>query len=190
MRDVAIVGAAMTRFGKYPDKGLKELSREAVDGALSAGGLEKKDLQIAIVGNAAAGLITGQECIRAQVILREMGIDKIPMVNTENACASSSTAIQLAWLYVASGMRDVALALGVEKMYSEDKAAPWPPSAPASTSSSCARLWNNSSRRPSRRRRRERRWQIPKPVHGHLRRRAAATWPAMARRRSSSPASR
>jgi acetyl-CoA acetyltransferase len=52
-----------------------------------------------------------------------MGIDKIPMVNTENACASSSTAFQLAWLYVASGMYDVALAVGVEKMYSEERSA-------------------------------------------------------------------
>jgi len=121
MRDVAIIGAGMTRFGKYPERGLKDLSREAVDAALEAAGMEKKALQIAVVGNAAAGLITGQECIRAQVILREMGIDKIPMVNTENACASSSTALQVAWLYVASGMYDAALALGVEKMYSEDK---------------------------------------------------------------------
>ncbi|HET8945131.1 MAG TPA: thiolase family protein, partial [Dehalococcoidia bacterium] len=64
MRDVAIVGAAMTRFGKYPDKGLKELSREAVDDALNAAGMDKKDLQIGVVGNAAAGIITGQECIR------------------------------------------------------------------------------------------------------------------------------
>ena len=89
--------------------------------ALDAAGIDKHDLQVAIVGNAAAGVITGQECIRAQVVLREMGIDEIPMVNTENACASSSTALQLAWLYVASGMYDVALALGVEKMFSEDK---------------------------------------------------------------------
>jgi acetyl-CoA acetyltransferase len=121
MRNVAIVGAGMTRFGKYADRGLKELSREAVTLALDAAGIDKRDLQVAIVGNAAAGVITGQECIRAQVVLREMGIDEIPMVNTENACASSSTAFQLAWLYVASGMYDVALALGVEKMYSEDK---------------------------------------------------------------------
>lgn len=122
MRDVAIVGAGMTRFGKYTDRGLKELTREAVDAALSSAGAEKTDLEIAVVGNAAAGLISGQECIRAQVVLRDLGIDKIPMVNTENACASSSTALQVAWLYVASGMYDVALALGVEKMYSEDKA--------------------------------------------------------------------
>jgi len=123
MRDVAIAGAGMTRFGKYRDRGLKDLSREAVEAALDSIGMDKGDLQIAVVGNAAAGLITGQECIRAQVILRDFGIDKIPMVNTENACASSSTALQVAWLYVASGMYDVALALGVEKMNTGDKGA-------------------------------------------------------------------
>ena len=121
MRDVAIIGAGMTRFAKYPERGLKDLSHEAVNAALEAAGIDKSALQIAVVGNAAAGLTTGQECIRAQVILRAMGIDKIPMVNTENACASSSTALQVAWLYVASGMYDVALALGVEKMYTPDK---------------------------------------------------------------------
>ncbi|MEK7246991.1 MAG: thiolase family protein [Chloroflexota bacterium] len=121
MREVAIIGAGMTRFAKYPERGLKDLSHEAVNAALEAAGMDKSALQMAVVGNAAAGLTTGQECIRAQVILRAMGIDKIPMVNTENACASSSTALQVAWLYVASGMYDVALALGVEKMYSPDK---------------------------------------------------------------------
>lgn len=121
MRNVAIVGAAMTRFAKYPDRGLKDLSREAVTAALDSAGMDKKVPEVAAVGNAAAGLVTGQECIRAQVILRDMGIDKIPMVNTENACASSSTAMQVAWLYVASGMYDVALVLGVEKMYTENK---------------------------------------------------------------------
>jgi acetyl-CoA acetyltransferase len=122
MRDVAVAGAGMTRFGKYADRGLKELSNEAVSAALESAGMDKKALQVAVVGNAAAGLLTGQECIRGQVVLREMGIDTIPIVNTENACASSSTAFQVGWLYVASGMYDVALVLGVEKMYSEDKA--------------------------------------------------------------------
>jgi acetyl-CoA acetyltransferase len=66
-------------------------------------------------------LISGQECIRGQVVLREMGIGGIPVVNTENACASSATAFHLAWLYVASGMYDIVLALGMEKLYHEDK---------------------------------------------------------------------
>jgi acetyl-CoA acetyltransferase len=122
MRDVAIVGAGMTRFGKYLDRNLKSLTREAVDAALQCAGMDKSTPQVAVVGNAAAGLNQGQECVRAQVVLRDMGIQGIPMINTENACASSSTAFQLAWLYVASGMCDVALAVGVEKMYSADKA--------------------------------------------------------------------
>ena len=122
MRDIAIVGAGMTRFGKYLDRNLKSLTREAVDAALQCAGMDKSTPQVAVVGNAAAGLNQGQECVRAQVVLRDMGIQGIPMINTENACASSSTAFQLAWLYVASGMCDVALAVGVEKMYSADKA--------------------------------------------------------------------
>mgnify|MGYP005838273225 CR=1 FL=1 len=121
MRQVAVVGAGMTKFGKFLDRGLKDLAREAVEDALRSAGMEKSALQVAAVGNAAAGLITGQEMVRAQVVLREMGIGGIPMVNTENACASSSTAFHLAWLYVASGAYDIALALGMEKLYHEDK---------------------------------------------------------------------
>jgi acetyl-CoA acyltransferase len=121
MRRVAVVGAGMTRFGKWMDRGLKDLGREAVEAAMKDAGVEKSHIEAAVVGNATAGLITGQEMIKAQVVLREMGFGDIPMINTENACASSSTAFHLAWLYVASGMYDVVLALGVEKLYHEDK---------------------------------------------------------------------
>jgi len=121
MRRVAVVGAGMTRFGKWMERGLKDLGREAVEGAMKQAGVEQPQIEAAVVGNATAGLITGQEMIRAQVILRDMGFGDIPMINTENACASSSTAFHLAWMYVASGMYDVVLALGVEKLYHEDK---------------------------------------------------------------------
>jgi acetyl-CoA acetyltransferase len=121
MRDVAVIGAGMTKFGKFLDRSMKDLTNEAVTAALDSAGMDKAKLEAAIVGNAAAGLITGQECIRGQVVLREMGIGGIPIINTENACASSSTAFHMAWLYVASGMYDVALAVGLEKLYHEDK---------------------------------------------------------------------
>ncbi|MFI5398157.1 MAG: thiolase C-terminal domain-containing protein [Candidatus Binatia bacterium] len=121
MRDVAIIGAGMTRFGKFLERSMKDLAREAVQDALKSAGVEQQALQAAVVGNAMAGLVTGQECIRGQVVLRDMGIGGIPIVNTENACASSATAFHLAWLYVASGMYDVVLALGMEKLYHEDK---------------------------------------------------------------------
>ena len=121
MRDVAIVGAGMTNFGKFLDRSMKDIAREAVEGALQSSGIDKSKLNVAVVGNATAGLITGQEMIRGQVALRDMGIGGIPVINTENACASSSTAFHVAWMYVASGMYDVALAVGMEKLYHEDK---------------------------------------------------------------------
>ncbi|MCH8200299.1 MAG: thiolase family protein [Chloroflexi bacterium] len=121
MRDVAIIGAGMTDFGKFLDRSMKDLAREAVQGALDSAGIDKSKLETAVVGNATAGLITGQEMIRGQVALRDMGIGGIPIINTENACASSSTAFHVAWTYVASGMYDVALAVGMEKLYHEDK---------------------------------------------------------------------
>ena len=121
MREVSVIGAGMVKFGKYLNTSMKVLARDAINNALTTAGLEQRQIQAAVVGNAMAGLITGQECIRGQVVLREMGIGGIPIINCENACASSATAFHLAWLYVASGMYDVVLALGMEKLYHADK---------------------------------------------------------------------
>jgi len=121
MREVSIIGAGMVRFGKYVDTSMKVLGRDAVNAAMASAGINLKQVEAAAVGNAMAGLITGQECVRGQVVLREMGFGGIPIVNCENACASSATAFHLAWLYVASGMYDVVLALGMEKLYHADK---------------------------------------------------------------------
>lgn len=119
---VVIAGVGMTKFGKFHDRGLKSLAGEAVNDALKDASLEPSDVQLAVVGNAVAGLITGQECIRGQVVLREAGIGGIPIFNVENACASASSAFHLAWSQVAAGRVDVALALGVEKLTHPDKA--------------------------------------------------------------------
>lgn len=121
MREVALVGAGMTRFTKHLDRSMKDLARESIENALRSANVDQNALEAVAVGNAMAGLITGQECIRGQVVLREMGIGGIPVINTENACASAATAFHIAWLYVASGMYDVVLALGMEKLFHEDK---------------------------------------------------------------------
>ncbi len=121
MYPVAVIGVGMTNFGKFLDRSLKDLSREAIDLALKDAGIDKEKIQAAFVGNAMAGIVTGQECIRGQVVLRAYGIEEIPVYNIENACASSSSAFHLAWMSVASGMYDCVLALGVEKLYHEDK---------------------------------------------------------------------
>lgn len=117
-----IAGVGMTPFGKFLDQGLKALGARAVDAAIADAGIDKSELQAAWVGNAAAGLVTGQESIRGQVVLRAAGIGRIPVVNVENACGSASTAFNQAAAMVSAGLYDVALALGVEKLYHEDKA--------------------------------------------------------------------
>src|SRR5512140_1050341 len=119
--NAVIGGVGMTRFGKHMETGLKALGAEAVQAALADALLDASAIEAAFVGNAAAGLVTGQECIRGQVILRSLGIGRIPVVNVENACASASTALHQACAMVTAGYYDVVLALGVEKLYHEDK---------------------------------------------------------------------
>ena len=112
----------MTRFGKFLDRGLRDLAEEAVRNTIGDAGIDVKDVGAAYVSNSVAGLITGQETIRGQVVLRKTGLMGIPIVNVENACASASTAFHLGWMAVASGMHDCVLALGVEKLTDADKA--------------------------------------------------------------------
>jgi len=122
MREVAIVGVGMHPFGKHPGKSLKDLGRDAVWAAIDDSGIDPRRIGCAYVGNSLAGLLNDQEGVRGQVVLQDAGLDELPVVNVENACASGSTALRGAWLEVAAGTCDVALALGVEKMYVGDTA--------------------------------------------------------------------
>jgi acetyl-CoA acetyltransferase len=121
MRKVKIIGGAMTKFGRHLERNLKSLVAEAVNGALKDASVDKEQLQGAWVGNASQGVLQGQESVRGQVVLRDMGIGLIPVINVENACASSATALHGARAMVALGEMDVALAVGMEKMYFEDR---------------------------------------------------------------------
>jgi acetyl-CoA acetyltransferase len=121
MDRAVIAGVGMTRFGKHMDTGLKALGREALLLALTDAGIDKDAIEAAFVGNAMAGLVTGQECIRGQVVLRSAGIGAIPVVNVENACASASTALHQASAMVSAGVYEIVLAVGVEKLYHPDK---------------------------------------------------------------------
>src|SRR5712671_3238068 len=119
--DTALVaGVGMTRFAKSP-RTLRELAVEAVRDALDDAGVSVAAIEAAYVGNAAAGLVTGQEMIRGQVMLRPAGIEGIPIFNVENACASSSSAFHLGWQAVVAGAHDVVLCVGAEKLTHEDK---------------------------------------------------------------------
>ena len=117
MREVAVIGVGLTPFGKFLDKRLEDLSRVAVWNAIDDAGIPPRDIQAAYVANSLGGLVTGQEGIRGQVILRDVGFAGIPITNVENACASGTTALRCGWMEVALGVQDVVLALGVEKLF-------------------------------------------------------------------------
>ena len=122
MREVAIIGVGAHATGQFTEKPMKEMAYTAVWGALGDAGVTPGDVEVAYVGNSLGGLLTGQEGVRGQVVLQHSGITGIPIINVENACASAATALRGAWLEVASGAADVALAVGVEKMFVGDTA--------------------------------------------------------------------
>lgn len=119
--DVVIAGTGMTAFAKHYDRSLRDLTEEAVASALDDAGIGPSDVGAVFFANAAGGLLTGQEMIAGQSSLRRTDLLGVPIVNVENACASASTAFALAVMAVRSGMTDIALAVGAEKMTHAEK---------------------------------------------------------------------
>src|SRR5882724_2052191 len=122
MRGVFVAGVGQTVFGKFLDRSVRSLAEEALQLAASDAGVDLERIEIVYFANALSGLITGQETIRGQVALRNTALMGKPIINVDNACASGSSALYLAWLSVASGECDVALAIGSEKLTHVDKA--------------------------------------------------------------------
>ncbi len=115
MNKVAVVGVHQTRFDEHWDKSLRDLAREASLGAISDAGLDNSDIKSLYVGNMSGGRFVGQEHIAA-LIADHAGMNPIPAVRCEAACASGALAFREAYLAVASGKYDIVMALGVEKM--------------------------------------------------------------------------
>ena len=121
MQTVYVIGVGMTPFGRLAELSVKDLTRLSVEAALKDAGCGASDLQGGFFANTVQGHMEGQHMIRGQIALREMGIQSIPVVNVENACASASSAFVLAVNFLRAGAGDVALAVGAEKMYSDDR---------------------------------------------------------------------
>lgn len=122
MGDVYLVGVGMTPFGKFLDKSVKTLTKESVSEALTDSGGKQEDIEAAWFSNTTQGVIEGQYLVPGEIALRDMGFEGIPMTNVENACASASTALNGAYTAIKAGVAEVTLAVGVDKMYSSDKA--------------------------------------------------------------------
>ena len=117
MRDVHVVAVGMIPFGKYPDHGIKDLTATVMKNLFDHSPVQKDAIEAAWMSNAGWGMQIGQHCIRGQVALGPLGIGEIPIMNVENACAGGSSAFHGAWLGVAAGAYDVALAVGAEKTF-------------------------------------------------------------------------
>lgn len=111
MRDVAVVGANMLKFGRYPDKDVVRLASEALLGALKDAGIGIKDVEILVSGN-----LYQSNAMVGQRIMKEVGATGIPVINVANACATGSTAFREAYYAIASGAYDIAVAVGSEQM--------------------------------------------------------------------------
>lgn len=109
LRDVVIAGMGITVWGVYPDLEWYDFGSEAVFSALKDADFDFNDIQIAFSGSCYQGISSGHK------VLAEIGKSGIPIINVENACSSSSSALRLAYQMVGSGLYDVVLAVGSEK---------------------------------------------------------------------------
>lgn len=110
MRECAIIGTGMIRFGRYPERSLGDIAFPAVLEALSEAEIEPNKIQAAWCGSALSGMMAGQRT------LAKIGLSGIPIVNVENACASSATALNAAIQAIGAGEIEIALVLGAEKL--------------------------------------------------------------------------
>jgi acetyl-CoA acetyltransferase len=118
--DIAILGTGMTDMSRR-DLSPETMAYQAIDEALNDAGISSDELGLVIMGNAMAGRLSDQACVRGQAWLRKAGLNEVAIINVDNSCAGGSSALHLATLVAAAQDRPV-LALGVEKMWTGNRA--------------------------------------------------------------------
>jgi acetyl-CoA acyltransferase len=116
---IYVPGVGMTCFGRLPGETVRSLASAAALEAMEDAGCNPAAVDAIFFANAGQGAMEGQHSIRGELALKDIPFRPVPIVNTENACASASTAFYLAVAHVRA---DVALAVGAEKMSGPDKA--------------------------------------------------------------------
>ena len=115
MREVAVIGVGMTKFGELWDTPLRDLFAIASANCIEDSGVERDRIQSAYIGCMSSGLFNQQEHL-ASILCDYAGLGGIGATRVESACASGGVAFRSAYLEVASGASDFVLAGGVEKM--------------------------------------------------------------------------
>jgi len=118
MRPVAVTGIGKTRFGAFPDRDLRSLAVEAGEKCLQNGHASPSQVEAFYLGNFAGPSFVGQNHL-APYISNALGIHEVPATRIEAACASSGSAFFHAVSAVASGLYDLVMVVGVEKMTSQ-----------------------------------------------------------------------
>jgi acetyl-CoA C-acetyltransferase len=113
MRDVAVIGVGMTKWGELWEKSLRDIFVESALEAVKDAGVDRIDSMY--VGCMTSGLFVGQEHL-GSLLSDYLGMGPIPALRVETACASGGAAFRQAVIEVGSGMSDIVLAGGVEKM--------------------------------------------------------------------------
>jgi len=113
MRNVAVIGVGMTKWGELWEKSLRDIFVETALLAIEDAGVDRIDSMY--VGCMSSGLFIGQEHL-ASLLPDYLGRNPVPAVRVESACASGGLALRQGFIDVASGMSDIVLVGGVEKM--------------------------------------------------------------------------
>ena len=117
MRDVAVIGIGKTAFGAFADRDLRSLAVEAGEKCFRDSGVWPSQVESFYLGNFAGPSFTGQSHL-APYVSTALGMAGIPSTRIEDACASGGSAFFHAWREVASGVSDIVMVVGVEKMTS------------------------------------------------------------------------
>ncbi len=115
MRDVAVIGVGLTKFGELWDVSFRQMMAEAGARAIEDAGVDGKQIGAMYVGNMSSGQFISQEHI-SSIIADHAGLVPIPSTRVEGACASGGLALRQAVIAVASGIHDIVVAGGIEKM--------------------------------------------------------------------------
>jgi acetyl-CoA C-acetyltransferase len=113
MRNVCIIGVGMSRWGEMWRLSLRDLHTQAARAAIGNAGVDHIDSMY--VGCMSGGLFVGQEHL-ASMLTDYLGMRGLPATRVESACASGGMAFRSAFIEVASGVSDIVMASGVEKM--------------------------------------------------------------------------
>lgn len=113
MREVAVIGVGMTKWGELWEKSLRTIFVESALAAIDDAGIDRLDAMY--IGCMSSGLFVGQEHL-GSLLADYLGQKPIPATRVESACASGGLALRLGFIDVASGMNDIVLVGGVEKM--------------------------------------------------------------------------